>query len=329
MSLTAVRDLKAVIVMLSVDNKNDGIMRSFTGHGMIEKHPAGLTIAGVMGHELGHVNEAKNLALAGGREVISQNIQINVEFEGARLVATSGRATTVTAARADAASSYKNTMANYELEKSLNASAGQPVKSVSQLKKPDAALRPSAGLNEDAADFKAVELSSILSLQKQKLESKIQQLNVLQAPASGLYPEAPAASEAQAAFDAGNAPGSPGDLFLPNAPSAERSAAKPEESQRRQAAEKLVRIREQIAKIDNIIASLKIAKSVKILDNLLQAVAGASGPSTDLTVPAAGGESLNSAVSYLKGPVNRKSAIENMISMIEESLRGMVVNLSA
>jgi hypothetical protein len=315
--------------MLSVENKNDGIMRSYTGHGMIEKHPAGLTIAGVMGHELGHVNEAKNLALASGREVISQNIQINVEFEGSRLVATSGRATTVTAARVDAASSYKNTMANYELEKNLNASAAQPIKNISQLKQPDSALRSSSGSVDDTADFKAVELSSILSQQKQKLESKIQQLSVLQAAGFNLSREAPAAPGAGAALQAGKTPGSPEDFFSLNGAPQERSASPAEDSQRRQATEKLVRIREQIAKIDNIIASLKIAKSVKMLGNILQAVISASGMSADITIPAGGGDSLSSTVSYARGPLNRKSAFENMISMIEDSLRGMVINLSA
>ena len=69
-----------------------------------------------------------------------------------------------------------------------------------------------------------------------------------------------------------------------------------------------------------------------MLDNILQAVAGASVTAADVSSAAfADGtrQSLNSAVSYAGGPLNRKSAIENMISMIEESLRGMVINLSA
>ncbi len=317
--------------MLSVENKNDGVMRSYSGHGMIEKHPAGLTIAGVMGHELGHVNEAKNLALAGGGEVISQNIQINVEFDGSRLVATSGRATTITA-RVDAASSYKNTMTNYELEKSLSASAGQPIKNISQLKQPDSASQHSSGSTEEAADFKAVELSSILSQQKQKLESKIQQLSVSQAAGFNSNIEAPAPLQLSAVSDKNDGSDSPEETFSPNGGSQEPTTAVPENAQRRQATEKLVRIREQIAKIDNIIASLKIARSVKMLDNILQAVAGASATAADISSTASADgtrQSLNSAVSYAGGPVNRKSAIENMISIIEESLRGMVINLSA
>lgn len=317
--------------MLSVENKNDGVMRSYSGHGMIEKHPASLTIAGVMGHELGHVNEAKNLALAGGRELISQNIQISVEFEGSRLVATSGRATTVTA-RIDAASSYRNTIANYELEKGASASAGQPIKNISQLKQPDSASpQPSSGTSEDAADFKAVELSSILSQQKQKLESKIQQLSVSQAAGFSSNLEAPAPAQFSAVTDNNAELSTPEEIFKSNG-GPQKSSAFTEDSQRRMAAEKLVRIREQIAKIDNIIASLKIAKSVKMLDNILQAVAGASSVSIDISSPAAvegAGRSLNSTISYAGGTANRKSAIENMINMIEESLRGMVINLSA
>ncbi len=305
--------------MISVDAKNEGIMRSYTGHGMIEKHPAGLTIAGVMGHELGHVNGAKNLALAGGETVVSQNIQLNIEFDGSRLVATSGRATTVTA-RTDPASSYKNNIANFELEMTQKSKTGGPIKSLSQLKPTANSAAGETGETEDTFSAKAAQLSSILTQQKQKLENKIQQLNENTAAAARLNLNITAPENFAAQGEDAPAPQLAGG-------NAEEAAAR-DSAARRQASQRLAAVREQISKIDNIMASLKIAKSVQMLNGLLQAVAGVSMTAGgDVAAAPDSAAGANSSNLSLRAPANRKSAIENMISLIEESLRGMMVNL--
>jgi len=302
--------------MINVDNKTESVMRSYTGHGMIEKHPAGLTIAGVMGHELGHINEARSHALASGSEVISQNIQINVAFEGAKLIATSGRATTVTV-QAKAVSNYKNNIEAFEFEKKQTANNSNSVTAAVQSGR-DAKFESAPAENDIKADIKAGELSTLLSQQKQKLENKIQQLNSTNAlTVAGITDMAA---------------GKNNDILTEqNAPESETAMTKEkterdadtENTKRRTAAEKLTRIREQITKIDNILASLKIARSVKMLDGILQAVTGANvisgGDITDFF-------SRNAS---LPPSSSRKSASENMITMIEESLRGMLININA
>ncbi len=304
--------------MLGVDAKNEGIMRSYSGHGMIERHPAGLTIAGVMGHELGHINEAKSLALTGGETVVSQNIQLNIEFDGSRLVATSGRATTVTA-RTDPASSYKNNIANFELEMAQKSKTGDPIKNLSQLKQAANSAAGETGETEDDFSAKAAQLSSLLTQQKQKLESKLQRLSENSAAAAKLNLNAPSSGAfAPTGEDAGTAAA---DIMAGG--NAEDTAAR-DAAVRRQASQRLALVREQISKIDNIMASLKIAKSVQMLNGLLQAVAGVG--MTAVGDIAAAPDSPASSLA-VRAPSNRKSAVENMISLIEESLRGMMVNL--
>ncbi len=302
--------------MISVDNKTESVMRSYTGHGMIEKHPAGLTIAGVMGHELGHINEARSHALASGGEVISQNIQIDVAFEGAKLIATSGRATTITV-QAKAVSNYKNNMEAFEFEKKQAANNFNPITTSIQSGR-NAKFENTPAEDDIKADIKAGELSTLLSQQKQKLENKIQQLNSAKAPA------APGVNNTAAEKN--------NDIFTEqDAPDAETTAANEksgrdadaENAKRKTAAEKLTRIREQITRIDNILASLKIARSVKMLDGILQAVTGSNVIS--------GGDITDFFNGNAQAPAssNRKSASENMIVMIEESLRGMLININA
>ncbi|HOD41343.1 MAG TPA: hypothetical protein PKW98_18645 [Candidatus Wallbacteria bacterium] len=304
--------------MLGVDAKNEGIMRSYSGHGMIEKHPAGLTIAGVMGHELGHINGAKNLALAGGETVVSQNIQLNIEFEGSRLVATSGRATTVTA-RTDPASSYKNNIANFELEMAQKSKTGGPIKNLSQLKQAANSAAGETGETEDDFSVKAAQLSSLLTQQKQKLESKLQRLSENSAAAAKLNLNAPSSGAfAPTGEDTGTAAA---DIMAGG--NAEEASVR-DAAARRQASQRLASVREQISKIDNIMASLKIAKSVQMLNGLLQAVAGVSMTAGGDIAAATDSPASSMAV---RAPSNRKSAVENMISLIEESLRGMMVNL--
>lgn len=304
------------MAMLGVDIKNDGIMRSYTGHGMIEKHPAGLTIAGVMGHELGHINGARNLALAGGATVISENIELSVEFEGSRLVATGGKATTVTARPANPAAAYKKAMDGFEAEKAQLANPARPARSAAQLREAGAAAdKPAKKEDDKTPDARASELSSMLSQQKQKLESRLQQLSQLDIPAGA---EAPGsiAIQAKPGEDGENAPRDP----------VATAAASADAAARRQAAVRLDRVKEQIAKIDNIMASLSIVKSVKTLDGILQAVAGAGllAGSADYASSAA-----SSPLIAAPARTERKTAMEAMISMLEDSLRGMVVNLSA
>jgi len=304
--------------MPSVDSTTESVMRSYTGHGMIERHPAGLTIAGVMGHELGHVNEAQNLALAKGEQVVSNKIEINVEFENGRLVASSGKATTVTARQAQI-NSYKNTMDSLELENASSSNTQSPIKNAGQINKKTSA----ASVTPDNLDTKAGEIKTVLSQQKQKLESKLQQLDI-----NNLTQAVYSSKISVASLNADTA-----DNAQANAAGGAQDAAKALESNasQRQAAQKLSRIRQQIAKIDNMMASLKIAKSVQMLNGILQAVAGISSDSA-ADVPAASsgagsGSSLTASVSSAGG--NRKSSMENTISMIEQTLRGMVVNLSA
>lgn len=314
--------------MMGVEIKNDGVMRSYTGHGMIEKHPAGLTIAGVMGHELGHINQARSLALAGGESVISEDIQISLRFDGSRLVADSGKATTVTARVSNPSSIYKNIMAAFELDKAQKSNPDKPITSAAQMKEANP-LKPSDKPEaEDTPDAKVNELSSLLSMQKQKLESKLQLLTDLgtlsrtaAAPQQVNTPDATGA-----AGEAVSAGGEPPRAFDP--------AAAAEETVRRQASNRLMRIKQQISKIENIMASLSIVKSVKMLDGILQAVAGAGALAggADIASAASSQGALSSTASLNRAaarPAERKSAAENMISMIEESLRGMMVNLSA
>ena len=311
--------------MMGVEIKNDGVMRSYTGHGMIEKHPAGLTIAGVMGHELGHVNQARSLALAAGESVISENIQISVKFDGSRLVADSGKATTVTARVSNPSSSYKNIMDAFELDKSQKSNPGKPITSAAQMKESDQPKPSEAADGDGAPDAKVSELSSLLSMQKQKLESKLQQLTssgTLSRPASPPQINAPGAEGEAVNADGGGA-----------ARDVDPSAAA-DEILRRQASNRLTSIKQQIAKIENIMASLNIVKSVKMLDIILQAVAGAgmAAGGADIAAAAAsqGTPGLSAASKQAAAsPAGRKSAAENMIAMIEESLRGMMVNLSA
>jgi hypothetical protein len=313
--------------MMGVEIKNDGAMRPYTGHGMIEKHPAGLTIAGVMGHELGHVNQARSLALAAGESVISEDIQISVRFEGSRLIADSGKATTVTARVSNPSSSYKNIMAAFELDKTQKSNPVKPITSAAQMKEANPLQPSGADKDEETPDAKVNELSSLLSMQKQKLESKLQQLTSL-----GTLSRAAAPPQANTAA----APGAEGDAVSAGAENAQAfdPAAAADENIRRQASDRLMRIKQQISKIENIMASLNIVKSVKMLDGILQAVAGAGALAGGADIAAAAASqgaagpaaSLNQAAAR---PAGRRSASENMISMIEESLRGMMVNLSA
>lgn len=305
--------------MMGVEIKNDGVMRSYTGHGMIEKHPAGLTIAGVMGHELGHINQARSLALASGESVVSEDIQLSVRFDGSRLIADSGKATTVTARVSNPSSAYKNIMDSFELDKSQKSNPAKPITSAAQIKEADPLKPSAANESEGAPDAKVNELSSLLSMQKQKLESKLQQLTDLGALSRAAAPQ-------QAIT-----PGAEGETVSATGGQTDQAvdpAAAAGETLRRQASNRLTRIKQQIAKIDNIMASLNIVKSVKMLDIILQAVAGAGMAAGGADIAAAASSPASSKLAAAN-PAGRKSAAENMIEMIEESLRGMMVNLSA
>lgn len=308
--------------MMGVEIKNDGVMRSYTGHGMIEKHPAGLTIAGVMGHELGHINQARSLALASGESVISEDIQISVRFEGSRLIADSGKATTVTARVSNPSSTYKNIMDAFALDKSQKSNPAKPITSAAQIKESDPLKPSTSSESEGAPDAKVNELSSLLSMQKQKLESKLQQLTDL-----GTLSREAAPQQANTAVATG-AEGEAASAEAGQTAQGVDPAAAAGETLRRQASNRLTRIKQQIAKIDNIMASLNIVKSVKMLDIILQAVAGAGMAAAGADIAAASSSPASSQLAAAS-PAGRKSAAENMIEMIEESLRGMMVNLSA
>lgn len=64
-------------------------MLSYSAEGATERARPGLTIAYVVGHELGHASTNRLLALARGQEV-RQEIDYRVELQGGRLVATGG-----------------------------------------------------------------------------------------------------------------------------------------------------------------------------------------------------------------------------------------------
>jgi hypothetical protein len=219
-------------------------------------------------------------------------------------------------------------MAAFELDKAQKSNPDKPITSAAQMKEANP-LKPSDKPEaEDTPDAKVNELSSLLSMQKQKLESKLQQLTDLGALSrTATAPQqvnTPAATGAEG--EAVSAGGQTAQAFDP--------AAAADETVRRQASNRLMRIKQQISKIENIMASLSIVKSVKMLDGILQAVAGAGALAggADIAAAASSQDAPSSTASLNRAaarPADRKSAAENMISMIEESLRGMMVNLSA
>lgn len=91
---------------------NNPIMRSYDGHGIIEKYPSNLTILGVMQHELGHINNAYINALSKGEEVVYKDIDIDIRFEGSKLIAVAGLAKTITAKKISSKNNNSNLTQN-------------------------------------------------------------------------------------------------------------------------------------------------------------------------------------------------------------------------
>ncbi|MFO0752752.1 MAG: flagellar filament capping protein FliD [Thermodesulfovibrionales bacterium] len=74
---------------MKIPDTTQPYMLSYTAEGATEKARPGLSIAYVVGHELGHASTNRLLALARGQEV-QQEIDYRVEVKGGRLVATGG-----------------------------------------------------------------------------------------------------------------------------------------------------------------------------------------------------------------------------------------------
>lgn len=333
--------------------RNNDYMRAYTGHGMIEHHPANLTIAGVMGHELGHVNGARSLALMSGDTIVSQKIEMDLRFENGRLVAEGGRATTVVERETPAAAAaYKKNGARGGTGTAGNERAGASpetpgrtddgMKNGAKNEKPSSSAVPGAlSASDDEAKAKADNLSRRLSQEKSKLESELAKIE------NGLAGRTANAAEAVATEEAARggetAPGTDGDENGEDKASGDavKSGAR---------AARLSQVKEKIARIENMMKSLEIAKSLemmsKVMDSIVAAtstlglgMAAASASNVaaagNSTVPAGSqpGQSNASQSGGAAGsasalaPQRSGSSLEGVIKMIEAGLRGAMVNL--
>lgn len=229
---------------------NFNTMLAYSGHGMVEHHPANLTVAGVMGHELGHVNFARNRALMTGEKIVSQNIELKFRMVDGRLIAESGLATTVVAKE----------QPNYGRYKIFDRFAKADEK-----KRPDdraANAKPSAPdrrLSKELED-RTAQVSRKLEEHKGRIEQKISRLELeLKVKSS----EAEAVAR-QTEFEASGAV----QVVMADGRSPELEKSSIEDSIRR--------LKNQMSKIENMISSVEVAKNIDMVGKLIQSVADTS-----------------------------------------------------
>ncbi len=306
-------------------------MRAYTGHGMIEHHPANMTIAGVFGHESGHLNEARSTALMTGDTIVSEKIEMSYAFVDGKLIATGGKATTVTAKEKQVAG-YKN-IKDFGAKKiaAANDKSEAPDAGSSKGKISDIINTPDKQL-----DSKADQLNQQLQQQKAKLDGELRRVE-LQAkdgltrdPAEQTANEQPIRLEEQ-----GN--GKVGDDSA--------------ETRKRQAQVRINTLKEQMSRVENMITSLEIAKSLNMLSKLMDSVVAAStsigmslaqtslgniAGAADNSLPSTGSEgrppsggSSNSVSRFFENGPSRSGAgsLASVINMIEANLRGALINI--
>lgn len=306
-------------------------MRAYTGHGMIEHHPANLTIAGVFGHERGHLNEARSLALMTGDRIVSEKIEMDYAFVDGKLIATGGKATTVTA-KEKQVSAYKNIK---------DFGAKKP--SVPDNNKPPETEKPGnkvSDLNNNAdkqLDSKADQLNQQLQQQKAKLDGELRKAEQQ-------------ARDGSNSIQAMREPSSE-EVYQPEERPAGEPKAADSDNGKRRAQARLNTLKEQISRVENMIKSLEIAKSLNMLSKLMDSVVAAStsvgmslaqtslgniAASSNNSIPSSGSAEQPSAggsgntVSKLfeNGPSKSEGgSLANVINMIEANLRGALVNI--
>lgn len=317
-------------------NKNSGFnsMIAYTGHGMIEHHPANMTVAGVFGHESGHLNEARSMALMTGDTIVSEKIEMDYVFENGKLIARGGKATTVTA-REKQVAGYRN-IKDFGAKRSAAANvksetpaAGKTQNKISEINNEDKKL-----------DSKADQLNQQLQQQKAKLDGELRKveqqvkngLNSIETPAD----PAQAEQTAKAPVTVENARN--GELKDPGS-----------DVRKRQAQARVSMLKEQISRVENMITSLEIAKSLNMLSKLMDSVVAAStsfgmnmaqaslgniAAASNNSIPSAGSEGQpasnnNSAPKLFENSPSRSGggSLANVINMIEANLRGALVNI--
>ncbi len=306
-------------------------MIAYTGHGMIEHHPANMTIAGVFGHESGHLNEARSLALMTGDTIVSQKIEMDYAFENGKLIARGGKATTVTA-KEKQVSGYKNIKdfgakkSSAANNKSETADSGKAKNKVSDL----------FNAEDKKLDSKAEQLNQQLQQQKAKLDGELRKVEQQIKNGLNAVPRTPAEETANEPVRTETSR---------NGDRQEMPAA-----QKRQEQAHLSMLKEQISRVENMMKSLEIAKSLNMLSKLMDSVVAAStsigmnlaqaslgniAAASNNSLPSAGSEDqsspggANNTASKLFENVSSKSAgsLANVISMIEANLRGALVNI--
>jgi len=308
-------------------------MRAYTGHGMIEHHPANMTIAGVFGHESGHLNEARNMAMMTGDTIVSEKIEMSYAFVDGKLIATGGKATTVTA--------KEKQVAGYKSAKDFGAKKAAPSNDKNEAPAPGKPQTDISGVNnkfDKQLNSKADQLNQQLQQQKAKLDGELRKVE--QQARGGL-------SSAQ----------TPAEQNADERPATARETGSGEvrdesaETKKRQAQARINTLKEQMSRVENMITSLEIAKSLNMLSKLMDSVvaastsigmslaqtslgniagaAGSSIPSSGSEGQAASGGSNNPASKLFENGSSRSGAgsLANVINMIEANLRGALVNI--
>ncbi|MEZ7893109.1 MAG: hypothetical protein QMC67_15330 [Candidatus Wallbacteria bacterium] len=318
-------------------------MISYTGHGMIEKHPANLTIAGVMTHELGHLNEARLDSVMTGDEIVSQNIDLNLQYVDGRLIATGGLATTVTRKNAD------KLLNKYQKYNSENlAKNNQP--SNSDYKTSNLNNLTSGPEVTKSERQKLDEAAFQMQQYKIKLESEIRRLEkinseYLSVPAAGAEFNQPVVN----------------DIAVNEADGSEKKGTETIKLSSGVKNLKLENLKKQLAKIENMINTINMAKTGETFKKLIKAVAQANfGIAFDMAGTAVKGKIAspdngnnsvtlvqdnknsastnifpqddNSKTNFLddskrNNGANNVSQIESMVSLIEQSISGALLDV--
>jgi len=317
----------AAVEKVTSDNFNS--MLAYSGHGMIEHHPANLTIAGVMGHELGHINSARNTALMTGDKIVSQDIKINYKFVNGRLIAEGGVATTVI--------SKEEKFNNYKRYDNLSRADKKSDKAEKSAK------ASGAGASQKAADPKVEarvkQITQKLEQNKSQIEQKI---NMLQQELKS--------RESELTGAAGNAEFQAEDPARTQAPT---SDGKNPELERKHAEDTMNRLKSQLEKIENMMASVEVARNIDMVNKLVQSVTdssiatglglaalsaqnvAAAGQTTpqfpsveEITFGKQGAGGSNEASAASGSSANpRPSAVESLINTIESVMAGALVNV--